>query len=84
MKIINALMRVAPKGEGFGIRIALTRTSQGVWLGEGWASAGDLERLKAITCPTGWWWETRELAESAIATLNEDVKAHGFEKGRDA
>jgi hypothetical protein len=81
--MIQTIMHVAPKGNGFGIRLRMSRVGRGVWLGEGWNDK-NAAQLGAATAADGWEWKTAQEAETAMTTIMNDVDDHGFKQKVDA
>lgn len=82
-KMIQSIMHVAPHKGEFGIRIRLTRITQGVWMGEGWhgpSNAKNAREAGAIATPDGWLWPTEQEAEGYITKLTEPAHSFGYEK----
>lgn len=79
VRMFTAVMNVAPAAEGFGIRIRFSRTSPGVWLGEGWEGKPiDAMQVGARATPEGWRWSSHEGAEEGLRLVSEEFKAHAY------
>lgn len=84
VKMATTLMHVAPRGDGFGIRIRLSRALQGVWMGEGWESRPkEAAAVGATATKEGWHWNTREEADAGLIAVAKEIEEHAFREGID-
>lgn len=82
VKMATTLMHVAPRADGFGIRIRLSRALQGVWMGEGWENRPEeAAAVGATATKEGWRWSTREEADAGLIAVAKEIEAHGFKEG---
>jgi hypothetical protein len=82
-QLIKAIMSVAPHRDKFGIRIRLTRVSNGIWLGEGWggpSNAKDAHEAGAEATPEGWMWPDAESAEAHMNEITNSAHSFGYEE----
>ena len=84
VKAITALMHVAPRADGYGIRIRLSRTTPGVWMGEGWENRPEeAAAVGATATKEGWHWATREAADAGLEAAAKEMAEHAFNTGVD-
>lgn len=81
--IAKVSLHVAPAGAKgwFGIRIRLSRHTEGVWVGQGWENKPEeAETVGAIATKEGWRWQTAQDAENGLAAIRMEMEKHGFER----